>query len=174
MKKSIALFVLLAVLVGLLAGCGSEPEGSGITGEEVLSNFEEMLQPIADQFQLFILSKTELDEGRTCQALLVNDLLTGRSFHIHIYCTQTGEVYCTAIDTDNQRLTYLEFALLSKYLYDSMALPDMDAQAFYDHFNMLSQEPLGEMVVNGWEMHAFYTSSYLHFYAMHESAPNND
>lgn len=177
MKKILVLFVSVATLVGLFTGCGSKPEpeplGSGITAEEIMSNFIEQIDPA--QYQLSSPRNGEYDDGKAFQTLRVTDPITDRHFYITVDYTKTGEAEHLSLRADNHFLAKLEFALFALRLYNSMGLPEIDAQAFYDHFNMLTEEPTGNMYVEGWDLWVFTTENFITLSATyeHEEASNN-
>lgn len=167
MRKVFCAVIAVVLVAGLLAGCGSPtPQGSGITANEILNNLEAKLVPIADQFQMTQLPIVELENGRHCWPVIITDTqsLRGRNYHIHVY-TQDGKADKVMLEADKGTRTELNFALLSCYLYQSMSLPEMDAQAFYDHFALLTEEPSGRMTVDGWELWAFSVAESLTFSA---------
>lgn len=189
MKKLFVLFVLMATLLAVLVGCEDDEEGrsirhrsssvtetedttapatTGLSCEELLDNFEAKLEPIADQYEVTRLGELELDDGERCQPVVVTDQLLDNTYHIHIYYTAEAGVYRVGLTTELSGLNYLDFALLSYYLYESLNLPGMDAQEFYGHFNMLSEEPLGTMSVEGWDLFASSGSGQLMFNAQTE------
>ena len=131
--------------------------------EEILGNFEKTLEPIAGQYRLTRLPKVDLEGGEICQPVVVTDTILDRQLHIRIYYTQAKGTKSVFLTADREARTNLDFALLSFYLYKSMNLPEMDAQAFYDHFKLLTEEPQGWMTVNGWNLSAYCTGSYLTF-----------
>lgn len=155
MKKIIA---ILAIAATLLTGCAANPEAtqacepakSGVSPEEVLANFEEILEPINDQFQMTQLQKVPLEDGTCCLPVAVTDTLLGNTYHISIFYTQAGAVDSAAMTADRGAYSNLEFALLSLYLYRSLDLPEMEADAFYEEFNLLTTEPDGLLSTEGW------------------------
>lgn len=155
MKKILVLFVSVATLVGLFAGCGSKPEpeplGSGITGEEILSNMEALLEQTGGQFLSTRLPVVDLEDGRESYPLLVTETIAGQTYHIHVQ-TKDGWGRFISLSSKKGSRTNIEFALLSMYLYDSLNLPEREAQEFYDYFSLLTKEPSGEMSVEGWEL----------------------
>ena len=175
MKKVFCVVLSLVLVAGLLTCCGSPaPRGSGITAEEILSNFEANLDPIADQFQLTLLEKTELrdlegvegvEPATFAQHAVITDKVLSRSYNILIYYTKAKGPYTVMMMADKGSRTDTDFALLSYYLYKSMGLPDMDAQEFYDQFSLLTEEPSGTMTIESWELWAFCVADTLTFSA---------
>ena len=169
MKKVIVALILMGLVAGLLTSCSQAPEApttslpkSGITVEEILENFEGMLEPIADQFKMTRLAEVELEDGRVCQPVLVTDKLLDRNYHIHIY-SQEGSATDVLLSAGRDKRAELNFALLSLYICKSMNLPELETEAFYDHFKLLTEAPEGSMTVEGWDLLAFTTEDLLTF-----------
>ena len=161
MRKIFAVILTAATLLSLLSGCGgvateieptTAPMRSGLSLDEVLNNLEEMLEPIKDQFQMTRLPKVELEEGKSYQSTAVTDTLFGNSYYIRVYCDKAGDVEWVWVEAKRDKYTELNFAILSYYTYLSMKMPKMEADDFYDHFNLLTENPRGELSVDRWSI----------------------
>lgn len=175
MKKVVALIILASTL---LTGCAAAPgpsesavvpEGSGMFYEEVISNLEDMLKPLGDQYQMTLLPKVDLDDGSISRPVVVTDTILKSTYHIHLYHTKSGEVYMFSMDVKTGSHTDLAFALLSYYLYKSMGLPEMEAQDFYDYFSLLTEEPEGYLSTDGWGISASTLTNFLHFSGLYKA-----
>ena len=168
MRKFLAVITLAAVL---LAGCGSSaeptettaPATSGLHHEEVLDNFEKMLEPIADQYEMTRVSNLELDDGSFFHHVKVTNKLLGDSYTLLLYYNWEGDVRTVLLDGERGKRTNLDFAVLSLYVYKSLGLPEIDADDFYDHFNLLTAEPSGSLSVEGWHLSAIRGEGLLTF-----------
>ena len=171
MKKVIALIVCTATLLSLLCGCGAEakPSGSGISGEEVLAAFEEKLAPLADQFQTTRQPRAELEDGEICLPVVITDPLLERSYHLRLYCSPEGEATSAMLNADRGTRTELNFAILSLYLYESLGLPDIDADSFYEDFSLLTEEPSGSMSAEGWNLAVIALDTFFTFSATYSA-----
>lgn len=172
MKKAIVAIISVAIVLGLLMGCSSAPEAateSGKTPGEIIDNFEKMLEPIADQFQLSRQALTDLGDGKLCQPAIIMDKTLDRDYDLLTYFTESGGVYSTSVVAKKGNYTELNFGLLSYYLYKSLTLPTMDSQSFYDHFNMLTDAPSGSMLVDGWRLSIMDTETLLIFSARYDT-----
>lgn len=170
MKKFFAIIILAATLLTMFAGCGKkEPEvttPAGITCEEVLNNLQSLLAPAADQYEMTVQAKVPLDDGVTSQPIDITDTLRGHSYHISIYFTPAKGVDMFSIRADRSAYSKLDFALWSHYLYDSLNLTGMEAQAFYDSFGLLSDAPDGHMQEGEWSLMAYTTDAFSTFSGM--------
>lgn len=171
MKHIFKVTLCVVLIFGLLIGCSpaTEAASESRTPEEIMDNFEKMLEPIADQFELSRHPITELDNGKLCQSAIIADKILDRDYDLLIYFTETGGVYSASVVAKKETYTELNFALLSCYLYESLALPTIDAQAFYDHFNMLTDTPSGSMSVEGWKLSIMDTETLLIFSARYDT-----
>ena len=163
---TVAMLLLLATVPGCTATAGPSPtqvNKSGLVGEIILMKFEEMLEPISEVLSSTRLDTVAMDDGGFCQVVVVTDKISDRTHHIHVYSNSDG--YVDTVLCDSKKWTYTEtnFALLSYYLYSSMGLKEMEAQDFYDYFNLLTREPDGTLVVDDWELNAFASGEYLTF-----------
>lgn len=166
MKKIFAVIILAATLLSLLSGCGEkEPAKSGIMVEDVLGNLEEKLAPLADQYEMTLGRKAELESGSICQPVTITEKLLGDNYSILIYYSKEGDVTLIILEAERGKRTDIDFALLSYYLYDSAELPEMEADAFYDEFNLLTAEPDGFLSTDGWLISATTFDSFLAFSA---------
>lgn len=184
MKKLFAVIIAAITLLSLLAGCvevnvevkrkekeqeqeptetATAPAGSGISCEEVLDNFREKLEPLADQFKMTLGLTTELDSGLSCQSVTVSYTTVNDRYDISIYYTQAGEVDTVAIVAERGKYTDVTFALLSYYLYDSLNTPEMEADAFYEQFKLLTTEPEGFLFLDEWYVSASTLDTLLMF-----------
>jgi hypothetical protein len=167
MRKFFIVLTLAATLLSLLSGCGTEAtpthEGSGIIPKEVLSNFEKKLEPLADDFKLTQRPTEDLKEGKTCLPAAVTDTILDNRYDLLLYGDQTGEAETILLMTERGKHTDISFALLSYYIYKSLNLPEMDADSFYAHFNLLTGEPGGSLSADGWRVSATTTDNFLTF-----------
>lgn len=169
MRKVFAIIALAATLLSLLCGCGAGEEApttaplrSGLTPGEFIGNLEEMLEPIADQYELVLGRRTVLDDGTVCQVATVEETIIGNSCSLYIY-SQEEDVEMIILEGKKRERTNLDFAVLSFYIYESTELPDMDADAFYDEFKLISPEPDGFMRIGEWLVGARFTETRLTF-----------
>ena len=166
-----ALLISCIILVTLIPSPQPNVEGgnddtiesvlSGITCREVLANFEELV-PSGD-YQITRLAKVNLDDGKVCQPVVITETIAGKTYHIHLYSSAAGDMYMFSLMTTQGKYTELDFALLSFWLYESLNLPAMDAQNFYDHFSLISKEPDGYLTTDGWWLSVHTSDEYLLF-----------
>lgn len=181
MKRLISLTILAALILGLLTGCGSEakpeeipetttaPRGSGITGEEILDSFEDLVatSEVADYYTLTRRPAVDLpDTGETYQSLVITDTLLGYTSNLSVQWDSKGDATTVRIFTIDSEQA---FPLFCAYMYRAIGLPSMDAMDFYDTFKLLSSEPEGRMTVDGWELWAFCVDTDLFFFATYKA-----
>lgn len=139
------------------------PAESGLTPEVFLDNLEEMLDPLADMYEMTRGRQTELEDRTICQLVTIEDILFSDTYEIFVYSTLAGNVDMIVLDGKKGERTNLDFSLLSFYIYKSMKLPEMDADAFYDEFKLLTPEPDGFLRTDGWFVGARFTETRLTF-----------
>lgn len=187
MKRLISLTILAALILGLLTGCGSEakpeetpettetittPAVSGITSEEILDNFEKLMSDpkLTDDYTFTLLSGDEIaGTGVTDQWLVITDTLLGYNYMVGVFADSEGNVYHAQVSTDNTNTEYIGFSLFSYYLYKAMGFPELDAEEFYDTFDLVSREPNGSRIIGGWRLSAELIDDYLTFAAIYKA-----
>lgn len=149
MKKYIALLCAVLVLVSLV-GCGEDDatptteQAMEIRHGDFYENFLEILEPISDQYEILELPLVEYNEaGDTSQAIVLTDVLTGDSYHLRISYDADGYILSVHLDGDKGKYTDVHFSLLSYYVYTAMGFPEVEADSFYDEYNLLTPEPDG-------------------------------
>lgn len=179
MRKIFAVILTATILMSLVAGCGertpseptteatTEPARSGITHKDLFNSLKSRLAPLTGQFSMTSPDKMQL-EDRTNWSVHIIDSITDSKYRISVSCTMTGEVSTITMHALRGSGTELNFALISYYLYKSIGLSEMEAEEFYDHFDMLTNSPSGELTVNGWWIHASTSDGLLTFIACFE------
>lgn len=146
-KRFIALLCALLILVGLV-GCGAEPEPEQVKIERVhqavfRDNFEQILAPIADQYDVTELPQVELDDGGRYRSISLSDALLGDQYYLRMYYDADGQIEMVLVAGDKGNRTNLNFAILSIYAYKAMGFEVADTDAFYEEFALLTPEPSG-------------------------------
>ena len=169
MKHIFKVTLCVVLIFGLLIGCSPAPEvaSESKTPEKIMDNFEKMLEPIADQFEMSIGEKVELSDVALGLPAVITDKIFSKTYQLLISYTEAGGAYSAMLIGDYGATTKLDFALLSFYLYESLNLPEMEAQDFYDHFNMLTKEPDGTMSTDEWFLSTTTLDAFLTFGALY-------
>lgn len=172
MKRVIALVLSAVILMCTAAGCIKDAKveyilstpavSTGVTGFDILDTLERKLSPVSDQFRIDLPEKVKLTD-ETRWSTYITDSITGSRYRVSIGCTPTGEAQDVLLHASQGTRTELNFALLSYYLYKSIGLSGMDADAFYEHFDMLTNSPSGELSEDGWHLHAHTSNGLLTF-----------
>ena len=181
MKRIISIAILTALLISSLTGCGSGAEPTetttalsvpDMTAEEILDNFEDLMSnpALADEYTVTRLPADEIaDTGETNQWLMIKDTLLGYSYMVGVFSDTDGNAYLAQVSTDNASMEYISFSLFCFYLYKAMGFPEMDAEAFYDTFGLVSREPEGSMTIGAWDLSALLIDDYLTFTAIYKA-----
>ena len=178
MRRLISATLLVALLLGLFAGCstGSEPteatteppQSSGLSGIEILDNFEELLtvSDMSEHYTVTRLPAVDLpDSGETYHAAVITDTLLGDMYHLSVSVDASGDATMIDLSADTSGTEYMDFSLFCFYVYLSMGLPEMDALEFLDAFGLPSNEPDRSLTVDGWDLWAFHLEDSLFFVA---------
>ena len=176
MKRLFTTACALLLVLSLLAGCGSAPQAETteateakpepVLYEDYLATFTELAEQ--GGFTLTELPSVDLEENeQVCYPVVVSEeLLPDRRYHTHAYCSESGEIQRATISTERRKYTDTFFAVLCSYMYTALYLPEMDADEFYDTFDLLSAKDKSVWNdIAGWEIMVFTTDEYITFSA---------
>lgn len=159
-KRVIAVVLILGILS--VVGCSpdqpqtsdSQDAGSGILLDAFMSCLMELLE---DAGYNDITKHADLDEVTSYS---IGDPVTDERYHLSVNYNADDEI--TSVIMSIQPLgnpTKLDFAVLSAYIYRSLNLPDMEADAFYDKFQLLEDNIASESgtrsvydTISGWDI----------------------
>lgn len=160
-KRFIALLCTVLILVGLV-GCGVKPEGVQYT--DFWANFEQILAPIADDYEITKLEPVEFGKGQMSETWTLTDKLLSDTYHVCVGYNEDGRVGSLTVIGDRKEHRNFNFAILCLYAYKSMGFEVADADAFYDEFNLLTPDPEGSKDVEpNMRVLAISTNKYITF-----------
>lgn len=152
MKKVFVLIISALVLTTALSGCSRNLKDVSAPASPTapvsaanLKNFSDFwdnfnkLLSVLPEFSIIPLLETDLDDGNTSCAFrikyFVEGMYEGYEYSLHI--TKNSENKITWLDiTADAKEHDVNIALLSSYAYESMDLPEIDAESFYDKFQL--------------------------------------
>lgn len=149
MKKVLIVLLCLGLV---LVGCrNTETESKVETAQSIdketfIDNFEALLEPAG----FSLLQHTELEEVSSYSII---DELTDNNTHLSVNYTDTGEVTDIIMTEYISAETKLNFAVFSFYIYEALELPEVDAQDFYDKYDLFSEDgAYARDEISGWEL----------------------
>lgn len=149
MKKVLVVLLCLGLI---LVGCrNTETESKVETAQNIdketfIANFEALLEPAG----FSLLQHVELDEVSSYSIL---DELTDNSTHLSVNYTDTGEITTIIMNEYISAASKLNFAVFSLYIYEALELPEVEAQDFYDKYDLFSEDGASARdEISGWEL----------------------
>lgn len=141
-KRLIALLCALLILVGLV-GCGAEkePEAVHLQASDFFASFEEILGPIADQFDVNQTAQIDHENGEIEETWTLTDTLLGTEYSLEVVYDADGWITTIDLITEKGTRTNMDFAVLSYYVYKAIGAKGLKADAFYEKYNLLTTEP---------------------------------
>jgi hypothetical protein len=177
MKKNILrLLAIVLIVLFPLSSCAlralkPEAESAPETPPVMFSTFEKKLRDLLDESEMFKIEKFETTDfsGEDTHVIrIVNELASeilysDQSVTLFVYCNADNEVTgtsCMAAAGNN-----VNISLISRYVYLSLGLSEMDADTFYDTFEFFEDEPVEsrQKQESGWRLTVSYSEKYTHF-----------
>lgn len=151
MKKSICALLCLMFIFLSITGCierksNNETQISHSISKDVfLSNFEALLNPAG----FSMITCAELEDKN---AYSVSDGIY--TYHISISFIESGEITDVLLSGYIHGNSKLSFAVLSIYIYDALEFPKIEAQEYYDKYNLFADKDVSifDDIANGWEL----------------------
>lgn len=168
MKRVIA-FVLTFCMLCALSGCGSSDGSTSSTSlndssdqttaqdeltcsyDEFYASFLTRMEPLADQYSIAETHTFETADGNTCHCILISSLTSDDIYDLTVERTQSGNVVAVFLFEDRHSYGNLQFSVFALYCYESFGFPEIDADMFYEQYNLFSQNDILELeTVSGW------------------------
>lgn len=162
----------LVILLMFLFGCGGDtpeiPQSPTETSQSSTETMEpptlsldypifydafcSMLTPL-DDFTISPLSDVEIDDGVIVKVITITDTLLNRLYHMRTHCAKDGTVRSVVLSADKRSRTDISFSVLTLYIYESLGLPAVDPDTFYDDFGLLANEDRHiTQTVDNWDL----------------------
>lgn len=164
-KRTVA--VLLAVIVLFtLSSCGT-PEPENETASVKFSEFEKKLREQlagAEGYEMSPYESTENSDGEKYHTFYITH--NENKSELAVICnveTEITELVCKL--EDGRRA---DIALISRYIYKSLNLSEMDSDTFYNTFAFFEETPADsyEKEENGWSLDVLYIEDKVFFHAL--------
>ena len=185
--------LLVVLCVCLLAGCSTPIEtithnplttasaisGSGVPYTEVLGNFRSAAKTAGFNESRYSTGELEETEEQYIHIDYFNAAIKDayesleehgvywipQSYDVSIRYDKNNELTSLSITTAiESSYTDFDFAVLSFYLYNAAGLPDVEANAFYEEYNLFFKEDTDiYKQINGWAVHSKKFENFLLF-----------
>ena len=175
LKRTVAGVLVVLVLLAL-SSCKipepePEPEPEPVPESVLFSTFEKTFRGLLDESEMFKIKNFETTDfsGEDTHVInIINEpateiLYSDQSVTLFVYCNANNEVTgasCMAAAGYN-----VNIAIISRYIYLSLGLSEMDADTFYDTFEFFEDEPVEscQKQESGWRLTVSYGEEYTHF-----------
>lgn len=177
LKRTVAGVLVVLVLLALSSCKIPEPEPEPEPESVLFSTFEKTFRGLLDESEMFKIENFETTDfsGEDTHVIkIINEpateiLYSDQSVTLFVFCNANNEVTgasCMAAAGYN-----VNIAIISRYIYLSIGLSEMDADTFYDTFEFLGDDPLKNCQIeeSGWLLDVSYSEDYTHFHAMKSS-----
>lgn len=148
MRKSFIICFVISMCLLILVGCSKQEEKKDIIIEtnyqqydEFEAAFKKSLSALPE-YTLFQLSDVELDDGITCHVFTIKDELIDDTYHLRIDVNEESGIEWVYLANGRKAYGNLQFAVFSLYAYQAMNMPEIDADAFYEQYDMFSKEDI--------------------------------
>ena len=154
MRKILSALLILAIVSMLFTGCSGKGTTVSLNKNGLVeydafrANFEELVSKLPN-FTIEHQEDLPLEDDMTCHAFLIKNAKLDKSYKYRVYVSKDSEVLWVYLGADRDKNDNLPFAKLSFCMYKAMGCPQMRADAFYDKYNLLSNEDIFEMEAFG-------------------------
>lgn len=154
MKKIISVIILICLFFTLLVACSGKGTTVSLNKNGLVeydafrANFEELVSKLPN-LTIEHQEDLPLEDDMTCHAFLIKNAKLDKSYKYRVYVSKNSEVLWVFLGADRDAKDSLPFAKLSFCMYKAMGCPQMRADAFYDKYNLLSNEDIFEMEAFG-------------------------
>ena len=111
--------------------------------DDFITEFKRLLSALPD-FTILQLPDVALDDGTDCHVFHIDDTQFGDTYRLQVDTNKDSKI--TRVNLRTKRLSYgnLQFAVFALYAYKSMGFPEVDADSFYDKYDLFSKDEILE------------------------------
>ena len=154
MKKILSVIVLVITFSLLFVGC-SEKDNIDIINNSDLRNyydfiieFKELVSELPE-YEIIELDESIINNDSICYVFNIKDKIFDDTYRLSVYTNKDSKIDSLIFSTKRKSYGNLQFALFSFYTYKAMGFPDIDADSFYDKYNLFSEENIFESDICG-------------------------
>lgn len=109
------------------------------------------MEPLAEQFEIDDTHTFETTDGNTCHSISILDNTTYNQWILTIECTPSEDVASVFLIEDRHSYGNMQFAVFALYCYEAFGFPEIDADTFYEQYDLFSSEAIEKIeTVSGW------------------------
>lgn len=149
MKKIVSTLTLLIMLSLLLLGCSGEDNTAGIEArdmrkyDEFMAEFNKLVSKLPE-YTILQLEDIPLDDNSVSHTFSIKDTVLDETYRLRVDTNEDNEIIWVFLSTERKTYGNLQFAVFSFYVYESMGLPEMDADIFYNKYDLFSKREIFE------------------------------
>lgn len=180
-KKNTILILCPLILIIMISGCGGQSEEQSESQserkdrqyEDFKEFFDGRMEALQEQYTVTTLPDVDMENGEVVHVIRIKDNLIDDDYSIHVTCNKEDQIQTVLLSTERKTYGNLAYALFSKYLYDAMVFPEIEADDFYEKYNLFTEDDLfvTDVVEEGWEI-AFFTTEDLTTFRIGEPVEN--
>lgn len=172
--KRIVSFLLVLVMAFSMVACGAKEVTKTVEAEEPVvpvipvkydvfrATFDEKVSNIS-WFEATDFPDADLEDGGKAYSISIKNTVLDNTYHVGIYITRSKSISNVSVFAEREA-DLSTFALLSFYLYEAMELPEIEAEDFYEQFNLLSNEDILESEkIEGYMVSTIASGEYVTF-----------
>ena len=147
MKKVLSLLVLLIVVLLMLVGCS---EKNDLNDKKHVRNYDDFRRQFNEkiselqEYTIVQLEDVSLEDNVTCHVFYIQHALLDETYRLRVDSDERNEVTYVLLSAEREKYGNLQFAVFALYVYDSMGLPEIEADDFYDKYDLFSKEEIHE------------------------------
>ena len=158
MKRLVSVFLLIITLSLLLAGCTQKSNTATTSGDSLrnyndfTTEFKELVSKLPD-YTILQLEDVALEDNATCHVFHIKDSVLGETYRLRVDTDKDSKITWVFLSTERKSYGNLQFAVFSLYAYEAMGFPEIDADSFYDEYDLFSKEKIFESTMcDGYEI----------------------
>ena len=158
MKRIVSVFLLIITLSLLFAGCTEKSNTVTTSGDNLrnyndfTTEFKELVSKLPD-YTILQLEDVALEDDSICHDFHIEDSMFGETYRLRVDTNKNSKITWVFLSTERKSYGNLQFAVFSLYAYEAMGFPEIDADRFYDKYDLFSKEKIFESsMCNGYEI----------------------
>ena len=149
MKRLISVLILIITLAVLLIGCSGKGNSTVASSNELrqydafVSVFEDLVSKLPD-YSILQLNVVPLENDSVCHVFHIKDSVFDETYRLRVDTNKDSEITWVFLSTERKSYGNLQFAVFSLYAYEAMGFPEVDADNFYEKYDLFSKEKIFE------------------------------
>lgn len=147
MKRIVSALILIITLSMLLVGCSEKGDTASISGgnlrkySDFVAEFTDLVSKLPD-YTILQLSDVPLENDSVCHVFRITDTILDETYRLRVDTNKDSEITWAYLSTERKTSGNLQFAVFSLYVYKAMGFPNVDADSFYDKYDLFSKEKI--------------------------------